>query len=47
MPVRLRLQAAAAAITLLAVVARAHEHHEDNIPEGEAVSPDPLVRSSS
>ena len=21
----------------------AHEHHEDNIPEGEAVSPDPIV----
>ena len=24
-------------------LAAAHEHHEDNIPEGEGVSPDPIV----
>ena len=25
-------------------VANAHEHHDDKIPEGEGVSPDPIVR---
>ena len=34
-------------VALLAVgligSAAAHEHHEDNIPEGEGVSPDPIV----
>ena len=24
-------------------LAAAHEHHEDNIPEGEGISPDPIV----
>lgn len=28
----------------LASRANAHEHHEDEIPEGEAISPEPLVR---
>lgn len=31
------------ATALLARQAIAHEHHEDKIPEGEAVSPDPIV----
>lgn len=37
----------AALVALLlstAATARAHEHHMDNIPEGDAVSPDPIVR---
>ena len=36
---------AATVLTLLVSTAQAHEHHEDKIPEGEAISPDPLVRS--
>lgn len=28
---------------LLVSKVHAHEHHEDNIPEGEGVSPDPIV----
>ena len=33
----------AAAAAALIVGAKAHEHHDDKIPEGEVVSPDPLV----
>lgn len=29
---------------LLAQQTIAHEHHDDKIPEGEGVSPDPIVR---
>lgn len=36
---------AATVLALLVSTAQAHEHHEDKIPEGEAISPDPLVRS--
>jgi hypothetical protein len=35
---------AATVLALLVSTAQAHEHHEDKIPEGEAISPDPLVR---
>lgn len=31
---------------LLVVRAKGHEHHEDNIPEGEVVSADPIVSSA-
>jgi hypothetical protein len=34
---------AATVLALLVSTAQAHEHHEDKIPEGEAISPDPLV----
>lgn len=37
----------AIATAILVALARgslAHEHHTDSIPEGEAVSPDPIVR---
>ncbi|THW19399.1 hypothetical protein D6D17_09200 [Aureobasidium pullulans] len=33
---------AATVLALLVSTAQAHEHHEDKIPEGEAISPDPL-----
>lgn len=39
---RLRGLVYAAGLASFAATARAHEHHEDNIPEGEAISPDPL-----
>lgn len=35
---------AATVLALLVSTVQAHEHHEDKIPEGEAISPDPLVR---
>jgi hypothetical protein len=35
---------AATVLALLVSTAQAHEHHADKIPEGEAISPDPLVR---
>ncbi|KAF1957244.1 hypothetical protein CC80DRAFT_592547 [Byssothecium circinans] len=39
-----RAPAAAAALLLLSIatVAQAHEHHMDNIPEGDGTSPDPI-----
>lgn len=27
-----------------ATLAKAHEHHDEDIPEGQVVSPDPIVR---
>ncbi|KAG9801229.1 hypothetical protein KCU68_g22923, partial [Aureobasidium melanogenum] len=33
---------AATVLALLVSTAQAHEHHEDKIPEGAAISPDPL-----
>lgn len=40
-------QVAFAALALsLAVGISAHEHHEEDIPEGEAISPDPIVCGS-
>lgn len=39
-----------AALLLLlgaASTATAHEHHMDNIPQGQAISDDPIVRSAS
>lgn len=41
------LRAAAVAALAWSRTCAAHEHHMDNIPEGEAVSPEPLVRPSS
>lgn len=38
------LRAAAIAALAWSRTCAAHEHHTDNIPEGEAVSPEPLVR---
>jgi hypothetical protein len=38
---------AATVLALLVSTVQAHEHHEDKIPEGEAISPDPLVSSHS
>lgn len=34
-------------ISCLTITVNAHEHHEDNIPAGEYVSPEPLVRGFS
>lgn len=42
-PVLSRSVQAATVLALLVSTAQAHEHHEDKIPEGEAISPDPLV----
>lgn len=44
-PVLSRSIQAATVLALLVSTAQAHEHHEDKIPEGEAISPDPLVGS--
>lgn len=30
-------------LLVLSVAIAAHEHHEDNIPDGEAISPEPIV----
>jgi len=32
-------------LSLLASRVQAHEHHTDNIPVGEGISPDPIVRA--
>lgn len=37
-------RAAGLAILCLAATASAHEHHMDDIPEGQYVSSDPIVR---
>jgi len=42
-PVLSKSVQAATVLALLVSTAQAHEHHEDKIPEGEAISPDPLV----
>lgn len=41
MDIRIPLRTLAAALLLLSQV-EAHEHHDDQIPEGEAISPDPI-----
>lgn len=41
------LQAAAIVTFAWSQTCTAHEHHAEDVPEGEAVSPEPLVRSSS
>ncbi len=38
-----RIFGLAAGCLLLAGQAAAHEHHNDEIPEGERISPDPIV----
>lgn len=30
-------------LLVLSVASVAHEHHEDNIPDGEVISPEPIV----
>ncbi len=39
--------AAGLAVAAMVGMARAHEHHGEDIPEGEAVSAEPLVSASS
>lgn len=39
----LRSLAYVATFALLVSVVRAHEHHEEDIPAGEGISPDPIV----
>lgn len=46
-PLKIWRPALAALLLSAAAAVQAHEHHMDNIPEGEGASPDPIVRLAS